>query len=144
MDQSQPSIDLLGEEPFVRQCCLTYALARRWERTAADTRLDSLLSPAGIRTLEDVLGRVRDRDILSPDCTDAIRRLAETCSTRIGELGSHLVAPAARQRASEANHTRDLVLSEHSVELFALAEAIEEVLDLQEALRARQRIGALP
>jgi len=144
MDQSQIPSDLLEGELFVRQCCLTYARARCWERAAADTRLDSLLSPAGIRTLEDVLGRVRERDILSPDCTDAIRRLAETCSARIGELGGHLVAPAARLRSSEANHTRDLVLSEHSVELFALAEAIEEVLDLQEALSARQRIGALP
>ena len=143
MDQSQTPSDLCEEELFVRQCCLTYALARRWEQTAADTRLDSLLSPAGIRILEVVLGRVRERDILSPDCTDAIRRLAETCSARIGELGDHFIAPSTRQRAAELNRARDLVLSEQSVELFALADAIEAVLDLQEALRARRRIGVL-
>jgi hypothetical protein len=75
--------------------------------------------------------RVRTRQILTPGAVEDVTWLAETCSKRITTL-TDLEAPATRAKTS--------ALNESALELHALAVVIEEVLDLGEALRAREML----
>ena len=81
-------------------------------------------------TLEGLREQVRRREVLSPEFAVDAMALAGVCSQRIGEreLGGWGVE----------------ALSEQAVELHALAEAVDAVLDLGEALRALEWIASAP
>ena len=127
MNYPEPS----SEELFVRMASQANALARRWSEAAISTGLEGLLLSGDRPALRDLITQARHRRLLSPDGREAIGWLAETCARRIAGLADP-DAPATRSRA--------LVLHDSSEELHVLATAIDEALDLEQALQSRQRI----
>jgi hypothetical protein len=146
--QQQHQIRLLNfpepsaEELYVRKASHALAVARAWRQAATDSGLDELLSPVGRRVIRELGEKVRQREILSADAPDAIIHLAELCSKTLPQRYGHVISPDARARILETNGSAEATLTKHSQQLFALAKAIDEVLDLEAALRRRQEILA--
>lgn len=103
--------------------------ARRWAASAVDAGLADSLKSQDEQFLQGMLETVRSRAILSPEFSADAIRLAGICSQSIGE-----------KRAS----CRNEALSEQCFDLYALAEVVNAVLDLAEALRALERITQDP
>jgi hypothetical protein len=120
--------DPLAEEAFVARAVSAFARARTWGEYAAASGLEGLLYQGDRPGCLSLMGKLRTRQILTTGAVEDVMWLAETCSKRITTL-TDLEAPATRAKAT--------MLNESALELHALALAIDEVLDLGEALRAR-------
>lgn len=123
LGQSEPA-----EELYVRTACAAYARARGWAEQARADGLEDLLSPAERPALKELIGLASGRRLLSPSGRDAVAGVAAACAARIGRLVDPQ-SPGGRARAK--------TLTDHELELHALATAIDEVLDLEHALLAR-------
>lgn len=123
--------DPLAEELFVHKRVRAHELARQWRETAIASGLNGLLYPGDRAGCQDLIRRARARQLLCSDVCDDVAWLAETCAKRIATLTDY-DAPATRSKTA--------MLHDNSQALYALAAVIDEVLDLDEALRARHRI----
>jgi hypothetical protein len=115
-----------AEERFVAMVERAFGRARDWATSAVSFGLQELVPAEAAPLLEALLAQTRARDILSSGVSLDVVRMAEICSKRIA--------------AQEAHSRRAQALSDQSVQLYSLAEAIDEALDLQAALLARERI----
>lgn len=122
--------EVAASERFAKMAEGACGQARRWAASAVDAGLADLLRPQDDELLRGMLERVRDRAVLSPELSIDAVRLAGICSQRIGE--------------KRAGCRHDEALSTQCFDLYALAEAVSEVLDLAEALRALDRITQDP
>jgi hypothetical protein len=122
-----------AEELLVKKATQAYALARRWSEAAISSGLEGLLIRSDRPALEELIGNARTRQLLSPEVREEIEYLAGTCARRIAEL-TDPDAPATRSKA--------LVLHDSSERLYWLMGVVDEVLDLEQALRTRHQIVA--
>ena len=121
-----------AEELYVRKRVHAHALARQWSEAAIGSGLAEMLFTRDRTSCQDLIRKARGRALISPDGSDTIRWLAETCTKRITVLTDQ-DAPATRRTA--------MMLNDNALDLFALTAAIDAVLDLEEALQARHRIA---
>jgi hypothetical protein len=127
MGQPEPA-----EEAYIRNACTTHARARGWAEQARAAGLEDLVSPADRPGLQELIGRAKRRQLVSAEGRDAVADFAAACAARIARLvDPH--SPGGRARAR--------TLTDHELELHALAADIDSVLDLEHALQARRRIG---
>jgi hypothetical protein len=127
LGQSEPA-----EELYVRNACAAHARARGWSEQARADGLEDLLSPGERPALKELIGLASGRQLLSPFGREAVAGIAAACAARIARLVDPN-SPGGRARAK--------TLTDHELELHALAADINEVLDLEHALQARRRIG---
>ena len=125
------TLELSSEELYVKQASEAHARGRLWAEQAIADVLPTFFPPVDLMNAQHLIEEARARRLISPEGRDAVSRLARSCGA--------MVSIVAKPDTSGAR-SRAMVLSSHEVELDALAAEIDQLLDLEHALKARRAL----